>query len=86
MTQIKPWIEISRETVLQKYGRKIDKVIFELPDGSKSDYYIAGQKSDCETTEVILMGLGDFKKHLKSGQISDIATGYFGLEHLGLIG
>ena len=44
------------------------------------------KNSDCETTEVVTMSVDDFKKHLKSGQISDIATGYFGLEYLGLIG
>lgn len=178
MTQIKPWIEISRETVLQKYGRKIDKVIFELPDGSKSDYYIAGQNSDevsvlaitienkvilvkqfrpgpqkflselpggdvdknekpleaikrelleesgytgdfefvtesiidayadykgfhfvatnckkvqeiknspSEQIELELIDIDDFKKLLRKGQMSCVDTGYFGLDHLGLL-
>jgi len=178
MTQIKPWIEISRETIFQKYGHKLDKVIFKLPSGVESDYYLTGKdgrivavlpidednniilvkqfrpgpqkiiaelpgggvdknedpltaikrefweesgytgdfelvtesminaysgavryhfvaknckkiaepkNSDDEITEVIIMDLDEFKKHLRSGQLSDIATGYFGLEHLGLL-
>jgi len=43
MTQIKPWIEISRETIFQKYGHKLDKVIFKLPSGVESDYYLTGK-------------------------------------------
>lgn len=34
------WKELSRELVFQKYSRKIEKVIFMLPDGKKSDFYI----------------------------------------------
>ncbi|MGK2848540.1 MAG: NUDIX hydrolase [Minisyncoccota bacterium] len=36
----KEWIEMSREIAFQKYSRKIEKVIFELPDGKESDFYI----------------------------------------------
>jgi len=34
------WEEISREIVFQKYNRKIEKVIFRLPDNKESDFYI----------------------------------------------
>lgn len=35
--------------------------------------------------ETILMPLEQFKKHLKSAELTDVATGYFGLEYLGLV-
>ncbi|MFA5872153.1 MAG: NUDIX hydrolase [Parcubacteria group bacterium] len=38
--KIKKWKELSRELVFQKYGRKIEKVMFELPGGGQSDFYI----------------------------------------------
>lgn len=178
MKTIKEWQEISRETVFSKYGRKIDKVIFKLPNGLESDFYLTGnggklaavfaltsdnqvilveeyrpgpkkillelpggvvddqetpfeaikrefleesgytgdfelvtesiidaysgavryhfvarncQKvqepadTDHESTKVVLMSLEQFKKHLKTGQLSDIATGYYGLDHLRLL-
>ncbi len=37
---IKKWIELSREIIFQKYSRKIEKVIFRLPDEKESDFYI----------------------------------------------
>lgn len=37
---IKKWKEISRELVFQKYSRKVEKVIFKLPDGKETDFYI----------------------------------------------
>lgn len=37
---VKDWQELSRETVFEKYSRKIEKVIFKLPDGQELDYYI----------------------------------------------
>ena len=37
---IKPWKELSRETVFHKYSRKMVKVDFELPDGKVSDFYL----------------------------------------------
>ena len=40
MSNIKPWKEISRQQAYKKYSRKIDEVIFELPDGSTSDFYV----------------------------------------------
>jgi len=38
--KIKKWQEISRELAFQKYSRKIEKVIFRLPDDRESDFYI----------------------------------------------
>lgn len=38
--KIKKWKEISRESVFKKYSREIEKVIFELPQGQKADFYI----------------------------------------------
>jgi ADP-ribose pyrophosphatase len=38
--EIKKWEELSREIVFQKYNRKIEKVIYKLPDGTESDFYI----------------------------------------------
>jgi len=43
MTKIKPWIEKSRTQVYKKYSRKIEEVIFELPDGTTSDFYIKAE-------------------------------------------
>jgi len=40
MNKVKKWKEISRELVFQKYSRKIEKVIFKLPDGKETDFYI----------------------------------------------
>ena len=41
MTNIaKDWDELSREIMFSKYGKKVEKVIFKLPDGNKLDYYI----------------------------------------------
>ena len=38
-----------------------------------------------EPIEIVLMSLEDFRKHLFSGQLSDTASGYRGLEYLGLL-
>jgi len=40
---------------------------------------------DTEFCEVFEMSLEDFRKHLRSGELSDLATGYLGLEYLGLL-
>lgn len=37
---IQPWEETSRETAFKKYSRQIEKVMFTLPDGKESDFYI----------------------------------------------
>lgn len=38
--KIKKWKELSRKIVFEKYGRKLEKVIYKLPDGREADYYI----------------------------------------------
>lgn len=38
-----------------------------------------------ESVEVVLMSLAEFRKHLKSGQLTDVEIGYLGLDHLGLL-
>jgi ADP-ribose pyrophosphatase len=38
-----------------------------------------------EFTEVELMSLDDFRKHLQSGQLTDVMTGYLGLDQLKLL-
>jgi ADP-ribose pyrophosphatase len=40
MSEIKKWKEISRQQAYKKYSRRIDEVIFELPDGTTSDFYV----------------------------------------------
>jgi ADP-ribose pyrophosphatase len=173
--KILPWVELSRETIFQKYGHKLDKVVFRMPSGIESDYYLSGnhanivcvfgltadkkvilveqfrpgpqkilyelpggavdhnetpleaakrefleesgytgdfeqitssvvdaysnatrfhfiatncqkvadpKNTDTEFTQVILMEMSKFKDHLLSGQLSDIATGFYGLNHL----
>jgi ADP-ribose pyrophosphatase len=40
MSKIQKWEELSRELAFQKYSRKIEKVMFKLPDGKESDFYI----------------------------------------------
>lgn len=39
-SEIKKWEELSREIAFQKYSRKIEKVIFRLPNGEESDFYL----------------------------------------------
>jgi ADP-ribose pyrophosphatase len=38
-----------------------------------------------EPIEVVEMSLEDFKQHLRSGEMTDVATGYLGLESLKLL-
>ena len=38
--KIEKWEELSREIAFQKYNRKIEKVIFRLPNGEESDFYL----------------------------------------------
>lgn len=178
MKIIKEWKELRRENILFKYGRRVDKVIFELPNGKEADFYlrdkdrrfaavlaltkdnkiilakqfrpgpkkiilelpggiieeketpIEGAKrefleesgytgdlefvgesmvdayseaikynfvakncykiqessdTDKEITEVVLMDIEEFRKNLKTGQLSDIETAYFGLDYLKLL-
>ncbi|MGC5344826.1 NUDIX hydrolase [Streptomyces sp. DT24] len=39
------WQEISRTTVFEKYGRGIEKVVFQLPDGRIEDFFIKAESS-----------------------------------------
>lgn len=39
-TKAAEWQELSRKEAYKKYSRKIEEVIFRLPDGKESDYYI----------------------------------------------
>lgn len=38
-----------------------------------------------EIIEVKLMSLEEFKKHLRSGELTDVSSGYLGLDFLGLL-
>lgn len=42
---IKEWKELSREEVFKKYSRKIEKVVFRLPEGNEADFYIKAEAS-----------------------------------------
>lgn len=35
-----PWKEINRREVFNRYGKKIDEVVFEMPEGHHSEYII----------------------------------------------
>jgi ADP-ribose pyrophosphatase len=54
---LKEWEELSRETAFQKYSRRIEKVIYKLPNGKESDFYIKG-----EGTVVCALALTDDNK------------------------
>jgi len=41
--KITTWREISRKELFSKYGRKIEEVLFEMPDGTKSDFIIKNE-------------------------------------------
>ena len=38
--EIKKWPVIKKESIFKKYGREIERVDFELPDGSTADFYL----------------------------------------------
>lgn len=38
------WREISRQRVFEKYGRAVECVAFEMPDGTRADYYIKAER------------------------------------------
>lgn len=40
---------------------------------------------DTEFIEVVEVSLEEFRKHLQSGQLTDVETGYLGLDFLGLL-
>ncbi|MBI4066456.1 NUDIX hydrolase [Candidatus Gottesmanbacteria bacterium] len=41
---VKSWKELSRHTLLERYGRGLDKVLFRLPDGRKESYVVKKEK------------------------------------------
>ena len=43
------------------------------------------QTGQGEFTEAVTMSLAEFRQHLRSGQLTDIETGYLGLDYLGLL-
>ena len=50
--EIKIWDIISRQTVFQKYGRKVDEIIFKLPNGKEADFYI---KNEADTVCILAL-------------------------------
>lgn len=46
-SQPKKWEKISSEVVFDKYGRSIEKVIFKLPDGATTDYFLKREGPAC---------------------------------------
>lgn len=40
---------------------------------------------EAEDVEVELISLSDFRRHLRAGQLTDVETGYLGLDYLGLL-
>lgn len=78
MSKIQKWEELSRELAFQKYSRKIEKVMFKLPDGKESDFYIkqegpaAGVLAITKDQKVILVkqfrpGPGEILSELPGG-------------------
>lgn len=39
-SKVQKWQELSRDIVFHKYSRKVEKVIFKLPDGKETDFYV----------------------------------------------
>lgn len=39
-SKIEKWKELSREIAFQKYSRKIEKVMYKMPDGKESDFFL----------------------------------------------
>ncbi|MFA6587755.1 MAG: NUDIX hydrolase [Patescibacteria group bacterium] len=42
-TKLKKWKVLSQEMVFKKYGRGIEKVVYKLPSGKKSDFYLKAE-------------------------------------------
>lgn len=61
MNEVQEWEELSREEVFRKYGRGIERVVFRLPEGKETDFYLYArpQSIACvaltEGNEVILV-------------------------------
>lgn len=45
ISDVAPWKEVERKTVFEKYGRSVEKVLFQLPVGTVKDFYIQAEKS-----------------------------------------
>ncbi len=43
---VKKWPVKKRETVFQKYGRGVERVDFELPNGEVADFYVKKEKDN----------------------------------------
>ena len=80
--EIKKWPVIKRETVFSKYGKEMDRYCFVATDCEKVG---EPQNTATEVTEVVLMPLDEFRAHLRSGRLTDVTTGYLGLDYLGLL-
>ena len=39
-----------------------------------------------EFCETVLVSLDEFRRHLRTGQLTDVDLGYLALDHLGLLG
>lgn len=44
MNKLQPWEELSREVAFQKYGKIVEKVMFRLPDGIETDFYVRKER------------------------------------------
>lgn len=84
-TKVKKWKKISSERIFEKYGKWVDKIIFEFPDGTNDDFYIRGEKSAAgvlaltEDNKVILAkqyrpGPDEIIKELPGGLIDEGET------------
>jgi len=63
----KPWKEISRETVLEKFGRGIEKVVFELPDERQEEYYIKKEHESVAVLAITKDNMVILAKQFRSG-------------------
>lgn len=61
------------------YSRRV-RYNFVVTDAKR----VSEQKEDDQwRIDVVEMSLVDFREHLRSGELTDVATGYLGLEYLG---
>lgn len=44
-SEIQKWEELSREVAFQKYSRKVERVVYRMPDGKESDFYLKREGS-----------------------------------------
>ncbi|MFE3878270.1 NUDIX hydrolase [Kitasatospora sp. NPDC059146] len=44
MTDTTPWREIQRTTVFEKFGRAVDQVHFEMPDGQQEEFHLKRER------------------------------------------